>query len=102
MIESLIEKYKFLEKSDHPTKMADYLLMWKDLRKSEVAETTYVVQTALARIICSKFLKLSFFLFLWKSIWRLWAFVNLNEESKLTASIGMMTFIFIPAAIGTI
>ena len=27
MIESLIEKYKFLEKSDHPTKMADYLLM---------------------------------------------------------------------------
>ena len=41
MIESLIEKYKFLEKSDHPTKMADYLLMWKDLRKSEVAETTY-------------------------------------------------------------
>ena len=41
MIESLIEKYQFLEKSDHPTKMADYLLMWKDLRKSEVAETTY-------------------------------------------------------------
>ena len=41
MIESLIEKYKYLEKSDHPTKMADYLLMWKDLRKSEVAETTY-------------------------------------------------------------
>ena len=41
MIESLIEKYKYLEKSDHPTKMADYLLMWKNLRKSEVAETTY-------------------------------------------------------------
>lgn len=41
MIESLIEKYKYLEKSDHPAKMADYLLMWKNLRKSEVAETTY-------------------------------------------------------------
>ncbi len=41
MIQSLIEKYKYLEKSDHPTKMTDYLLMWKNLRKSEVAETTY-------------------------------------------------------------
>lgn len=41
MIESLIEKYKYLEKSDHPSKMVDYLLMWKELRKSEVAETTY-------------------------------------------------------------
>ena len=41
MIEQLIEKYKHLEKSDHPTKMADYLIMWKNLRKSEVAETTY-------------------------------------------------------------
>ena len=41
MIESLIEKYKYLEKSDHTTKMADYLLMWKNLRKTEVAETTY-------------------------------------------------------------
>ena len=41
MIEPLIEKYKYLEKSDHPTKMADYLLMWKNLRKSEVAGTTY-------------------------------------------------------------
>ena len=41
MIESLIEKYKYLEKSDHPAKMDEYLLMWKDLRKSEVAETTY-------------------------------------------------------------
>jgi integrase len=41
MIQSLIEKYSYLEKSDHPAKMADYLLMWKDLRKSEVAETTY-------------------------------------------------------------
>ena len=41
MIEQLIEKYKHLEKSDHPSKMADYLIMWKNLRKSEVAETTY-------------------------------------------------------------
>jgi integrase len=41
MIEQLIEKYKYLEKSDHPAKMADYLIMWKNLRKSEVAETTY-------------------------------------------------------------
>ena len=41
MIEPLIEKHKHLEKNDHPTKMADYILMWKNLRKSEVAETTY-------------------------------------------------------------
>lgn len=41
MVEQLIEKYKYLEKSDHPAKMADYLIMWKNLRKSEVAETTY-------------------------------------------------------------
>jgi len=41
MIESLIEKYSYLEKSDHPSKMADYLAMWKDMRKREVAETTY-------------------------------------------------------------
>lgn len=41
MVEQLIEKYKYLEKSDHPSKMADYLIMWKNLRKSEVAETTY-------------------------------------------------------------
>ena len=41
MIESLIEKHKYLEKSDHPTKMADYLKMWKELQASEVAETTY-------------------------------------------------------------
>ena len=32
MIQSLIEKYSYLEKSDHPSKMADYLLMWKKLR----------------------------------------------------------------------
>ena len=41
MIDSLIEKYSYLEKSDHPAKMADYLKMWKELQKSEVAETTY-------------------------------------------------------------
>ena len=41
MIEQLIDKYKYLEKSDHPSNMADYLIMWKNLRKSEVAETTY-------------------------------------------------------------
>ena len=41
MIESLIEKYSYLEKSDHPSKMADYLIMWKNLRKNEVAETTF-------------------------------------------------------------
>ncbi len=41
MIDSLIEKYSYLEKSDHPSKMADYLKMWKELQVSEVAETTY-------------------------------------------------------------
>ena len=41
MIDSMIEKYSYLEKSDHPSKMADYLAMWKNLRQSEVAETTY-------------------------------------------------------------
>ena len=41
MIDSLIEKYSYLEKSDHPAKMADYLKMWKELQASEVAETTY-------------------------------------------------------------
>ena len=41
MIQSFIEKYSYLEKSDHPSKMVDYLKMWKELRKSEVAETTY-------------------------------------------------------------
>lgn len=41
MIDSLIEKYSYLEKSDHPSKMADYLKMWKELQISEVAETTY-------------------------------------------------------------
>ena len=41
MIQSFIEKYSYLEKSDHPSKMVDYLAMWKELRKGEVAETTY-------------------------------------------------------------
>ena len=41
MIEPLIEKYSYLEKSGRPTKMDDYLLMWKELRRSEVAKTTY-------------------------------------------------------------
>ena len=41
MIDSLIEKYSYLEKSDHPAKMADYLKMWKEPQASEVAETTY-------------------------------------------------------------
>lgn len=41
MIQSMIEKYSYLEKSEHPSKMVDYLKMWKELRKSEVAETTY-------------------------------------------------------------
>lgn len=41
MIQSMIEKYSYLEKSEHPSKMVDYLAMWKALRKSEVAETTY-------------------------------------------------------------
>ena len=41
LIDSYVEKYKNLEKNNHPSKMADYLLMWKNLRKGEVAETTY-------------------------------------------------------------
>jgi len=41
MIDSMVEKYSYLEKSDHPAKMADYLKMWKELQASEVAETTY-------------------------------------------------------------
>ena len=41
MVDSMIEKYSYLEKSDYPSKMADYLWMWKNLRKSEVAETTF-------------------------------------------------------------
>ena len=41
MIDTMIEKYSYLEKSEHPAKMADYLLMWKELQANEVAETTY-------------------------------------------------------------
>ena len=41
MIDSMIEKYSYLEKSDHPSKMADYLKMWKELQLNEVADTTY-------------------------------------------------------------
>ena len=41
MIQSLIEKYSYLEKSEHPAKMADYLKMWKKLQVGEIAETTY-------------------------------------------------------------
>ena len=41
MIDSLIDKYSYLEKSDHPSKMADYIIMQKNFRQSEVAETTY-------------------------------------------------------------
>lgn len=41
MIQSMIDKYSYLEKSDHPSKMADYLKMWKELQIGEVAETTY-------------------------------------------------------------
>ena len=41
MIEPLIEKYRYLEKSDHPTKMVDYLLMWKEQQKDKLAESTY-------------------------------------------------------------
>ena len=41
MIQSLIDKYSYLEKSEHPSKMADYLKMWKELQVTEVAETTY-------------------------------------------------------------
>ena len=41
MIPTMIEKYGYLEKSDHPAKMADYLKMWKTLQLEEVAPTTY-------------------------------------------------------------
>jgi integrase len=41
IIDTMIEKYSYIEKSEHPAKMADYLLMWKELQANEVAETTY-------------------------------------------------------------
>ena len=31
MINSLIDKYSYLEKSEHPSKMSEYLKMWKEL-----------------------------------------------------------------------
>ena len=41
MIPEMIEKYSYLEKSEHPAKMVDYLKMWKEQQVGEVAETTY-------------------------------------------------------------
>ena len=41
MIQSMIDKYSYLEKSEHPAKMAEYLKMWKEMQVDEVAETTY-------------------------------------------------------------
>jgi hypothetical protein len=41
MIQSLMEKYSYLEKSEHLFKMTEYLLTWKNLRKNEVSETTF-------------------------------------------------------------
>ena len=41
LIESFIEKYSYLETSVHPSKMVDYLKMWKALQTKEVAETTF-------------------------------------------------------------
>ena len=41
MIPDIIEKYSYLEKSEHPSKMVDYLKMWKALQVEEVAPTTY-------------------------------------------------------------
>jgi hypothetical protein len=40
MVHSMLEKYSYLEKSEHPAKMADYLKMWKEMQANEVAETT--------------------------------------------------------------
>ena len=41
MIDAMIEKYSYLEKSEHPTNMAADLAMWKELRKNDVATSTY-------------------------------------------------------------
>ena len=41
MIDSIIEKYSYLEKSDYPSKMADYLKIRKEMQASEVVETAY-------------------------------------------------------------
>ena len=37
MIDQMIEQYSYLETNAHPTKMAEYLLMWKEIRRTEVA-----------------------------------------------------------------
>ena len=41
MIDQMIEQYSYLETNAHPTKMAEYLLMWKEIRRTEVAESTF-------------------------------------------------------------
>ena len=41
MIPTMVEKYSYLEKSEHPSKMVDYLKMWKAQQVEEVAPTTY-------------------------------------------------------------
>ena len=41
MINALIEKYSYLETCAHPTKVADFLLAWKDLQKEKIAASTY-------------------------------------------------------------
>ncbi len=41
MIDKLIDQYSCLETNAHPTKMAEYLLMWKEIRRTEVAESTF-------------------------------------------------------------
>ena len=41
MIDQMIEQYSYLETNAHPTKMAEYLLMWKEIRRTEFAESTF-------------------------------------------------------------
>ena len=41
MVDALIEKYSYLETCAHPTKVADFLLAWKDLQKDKIAASTY-------------------------------------------------------------
>lgn len=41
MIDSLIEKYSYLETCTHPTKVHDFLMTWKDLQKDKIAASTY-------------------------------------------------------------
>ena len=41
MINSLIEKYSYLETCAHPTKVHDFLMTWKDLQKDKIAASTY-------------------------------------------------------------